>query len=600
MIQHPTQGAIPFNLYGYQKDMIRAYQANRYVIVLSARQTGKEQPHTSKIAIPGGWTTMGNIQPGNIVLTPDGDRVPVISKHPQGIKDVYVVTLDDGSMAECGLDHLWTVHIPNHNDTQKQTFTLNEIIKYKKLHPNDIIYIPDNPKANFDTQQLSVDPYLLGAIIAGQNTTQNEDIIVTITEEVIKKTIQLKLLTYGYTLDPISGEDNRYTIVDSGDASTYNEYCDIIKINSDDVHIPEEFLVADYTQRILLLQGILDIHGVPISTNGTSFITPYQHLGKNIQQLVWSLGGKCSMTSHSSPQGEIYSLIIIIPSHINCFLLSSKRDRFDDIPEVNLPTRRAIVDITYNRKEESSCITVDHKDQLYITDDYIVTHNSVTSAAYLLWYTMFNFDKTVLIASNKNSNAMEVILRIRYAYENLPNWIKPGVTEDGWNKHLVGFDTDSRVVSTATSDNAGRGMSISLLYLDEFAFVAANVQKQFWKAIAPTLSTGGSCIMTSTPNGDMNDFAQLWRGANIPHAHKPNVGINGFHPIQVRWNDPPGRDDMFKEEQIDKLGDRVWMQEYECCAGETTVDIQDQNGNNHTISMINLHELLTENMVLQQ
>lgn len=192
------------------------------------------------------------------------------------------------------------------------------------------------------------------------------------------------------------------------------------------------------------------------------------------------------------------------------------------------------------------------------------TGKSVTSAAYLLWYAMFHFDKTILIASNKNANAMEMILRIRYAYENLPNWIKPGVTEDGWNKHNIGFDNDSRIVSTATSDDAGRGMAISLLFLDEFAFVAPGIQKEFWKSIAPTLSTGGTCIMTSTPNGDMNDFAQIWRGANIPHESDPGVGINNFHPIQVYWDEPPGRDEKFKEDEIAKLGERVWMQEYEC------------------------------------
>lgn len=192
------------------------------------------------------------------------------------------------------------------------------------------------------------------------------------------------------------------------------------------------------------------------------------------------------------------------------------------------------------------------------------TGKSVTSAAYLLWYAMFHFDKTVLIASNKNANAMEMILRIRYAYENLPNWIKPGITEDGWNKHNVGFDNDSRIVSTATSEDAGRGMAISLLFLDEFAFVPASVQEEFWTSILPTLSTGGSCIMTSTPNGDMNKFAQLWRGANIPHPDIPNVGVNGFHAIQVKWDQPPGRGEKFKKETIAKLGERKWMQEYEC------------------------------------
>jgi hypothetical protein len=184
------------------------------------------------------------------------------------------------------------------------------------------------------------------------------------------------------------------------------------------------------------------------------------------------------------------------------------------------------------------------------------TGKSVCSAAYLLWYAMFHFDKTILIASNKNSNAMEMILRIRFAYESLPHWLKPGILEDGWNKHEIGFDNGSRIVSTATSEDSGRGMSISLLFLDEFAFVSPGIQDEFWTSIAPTLSTGGSCIMTSTPNGDMNIYAQIWRGAQ--------VRANGFYPIEVKWDEPPGRDATFKEEETGRIGERRWSQEYDC------------------------------------
>jgi len=184
------------------------------------------------------------------------------------------------------------------------------------------------------------------------------------------------------------------------------------------------------------------------------------------------------------------------------------------------------------------------------------TGKSITSAAYLLWVAMFQFDKTLLIASNKNSNAMEMIYRIRYAYENLPLWLKPGVLEDGWNKHNVGFDNGSRIISTATSDDSGRGGSFSLVFLDEFAFVAPAVQDEFWTSIAPTLSTGGSCIITSTPNGDSDIFAELWRGAEL--------GNNGFAHQYVPWDAPPGRGEEFKKAEIGKIGERKWKQEYEC------------------------------------
>ena len=184
------------------------------------------------------------------------------------------------------------------------------------------------------------------------------------------------------------------------------------------------------------------------------------------------------------------------------------------------------------------------------------TGKSTVSSMYLLWFAMFQFDKNVLIASNKNKGAMEMISRIQYAYKNLPLWIKPGIMDDGWNKHAIKFDNDSSIESEATSETSGRGESISLLYLDEFAFVKPNVAEEFWGSIAPTLSTGGDCIISSTPNGDINIFAQLWRGAKVE--------ANDFIPQFVAWDAPPGRGEKFKAQMIAKFGERKWLQEFEC------------------------------------
>lgn len=193
------------------------------------------------------------------------------------------------------------------------------------------------------------------------------------------------------------------------------------------------------------------------------------------------------------------------------------------------------------------------------------TGKTTVAVAYLLWFACFHFDKTILVTSRANEHAMEIIMRIRFAYENLPHFIKPGVKEDAWNKHEVGFDNNSRIISSATSENAGRGYSISLLYVDELAFVPPNIQQEFWASISPTLSTGGSVIITSTPNGDLDLFSELWRGANIPDPkNNEGLGVNQFKPTRVYWDQPPGRDEKFKEEQIAKLGEIKWKQEFLC------------------------------------
>lgn len=190
------------------------------------------------------------------------------------------------------------------------------------------------------------------------------------------------------------------------------------------------------------------------------------------------------------------------------------------------------------------------------------TGKTETSCAFLLWYAIFNPDKTVLIASNKSTNAMELIGKIRYAYEELPSWLKPGIDADNWNKHMLSFDNKSRIVSTTTSKDSGRGLAISLIYCDELAFVKPHVQEEFWDSILPTISTGGAMIITSTPNGDSNLFARMWFTAigKVPEEREDDA----FIPLHVKWDQPPGRDDKFKRTMIDKLGERKWQQEFEC------------------------------------
>lgn len=275
---------------------------------------------------------------------------------------------------------------------------------------------------------------------------------------------------------------------------------------------------------------------------------------KTVEYQVWEI----KTTNHSLTCADDH--IVILADESECF---AKNLRIGD--KIKTDSGNEVV-VSINIMDEWV-----HMYDLEILDDRhlyytngILSHNTVSSMAYLLWFAMFNFEKTVLIASNKNDNAMECIYRIRFMYERLPHWLKPGLTDDGWNKHSVGFDNNSRIISTATSENSGRGFAISLLYCDEFAFVRDTVQQEFWTSMAPTLATGGACIITSTPNGDSNIFAQLWRGANIPNTADSEIGSNGFYPIQVRWDEPPGRDAKFRDEEMAKIGELRWKQEYEC------------------------------------
>jgi hypothetical protein len=129
------------------------------------------------------------------------------------------------------------------------------------------------------------------------------------------------------------------------------------------------------------------------------------------------------------------------------------------------------------------------------------TGKTETICAYLLWYAIFNEDVTVMVVSNKSDNAKEIIGKIQYAYEELPDWLKPGIDEDSWNKHECKFDNSSRIIATTTSADSGRGYAISLLYCDEYAFVKSNVQEEFWTSILPTISCLRGDTILFTQNG---------------------------------------------------------------------------------------------------
>lgn len=193
------------------------------------------------------------------------------------------------------------------------------------------------------------------------------------------------------------------------------------------------------------------------------------------------------------------------------------------------------------------------------------TGKTTCAAVYLAWYAMFNPDQTILIAAHKYTGAQEIMQRIRYVYELCPDHIRAGVTN--YNKGSIEFENGSRIVSATTTGNTGRGMSISLLYCDEFAFVQPNVATDFWTSISPTLATGGRAILTSTPNSDEDTFATIWKQAEDKFdefGNEQDVGSNGFHSFRSYWTEHPDRDEIWKQEELGRIGEERFRREYDC------------------------------------
>ena len=180
---------------------------------------------------------------------------------------------------------------------------------------------------------------------------------------------------------------------------------------------------------------------------------------------------------------------------------------------------------------------------------------STTIIAYLLHYILFNPTVNIAILANKAAVARDLLGRLQLAYEQLPKWLQQGVMS--WNKGSLELENGSKILASSTSASAVRGGSYNIIFLDEFAYVPANVAEQFFSSVYPTISAGTTTkvIIVSTPHG-MNMFYKLWMDAENER--------NSYVPIEVHWSEIPGRDVAWKEETIKNTSQSQFNSEFEC------------------------------------
>lgn len=180
---------------------------------------------------------------------------------------------------------------------------------------------------------------------------------------------------------------------------------------------------------------------------------------------------------------------------------------------------------------------------------------TTTTAATILWYVLFHKDFSAAILAHKEKQAREILGRIKNMYEHLPLWIQQGIVE--WNKSKIILANGSKVMAASTSATTIRGETQSLVYLDEFGFVAPHIQEEFFGSVYPTVSSGQTTkvLITSTPNG-MNLFYKIW--------HEAELKKNDYTTVSVHWSMVPGRDEAWKEQTIRNTSPRQFQQEFEC------------------------------------
>jgi hypothetical protein len=207
--------------------------------------------------------------------------------------------------------------------------------------------------------------------------------------------------------------------------------------------------------------------------------------------------------------------------------------------------------------------------KLLQNNEYTITNKSrqlgisTLVSAYSLWLMLFHRDKNVLAIATKQETAKNIVTKIRFAYQSLPNWLKIKTVED--NRLSLRLANGSQVKAVAASPDAGRSEAVSLLILDEAAFIE-NIDIIF-TAAQQTLATGGQCIAVSTPNGTGNWFHKTFSASQLSE--------NKFLPISLPWTVHPERNQTWRDEQDKILGIRAAAQECDCSfttSGETVIE----------------------------
>lgn len=365
---------------------------------------GKAQPINAKVLTSTGWTTMGDLKVGDQVMTPSGEAVAVLKTFPQGKKDIYTITFHDGSKTECCLEHLWKVYASKYSTCKatEQVISTQELIslqkKMKEKGYNNNISIPMISSIEQPAQPLPIAPYVLGALIGDGTFTGSSPRITSADPEIINRVANL--LDEQLTVKQISNIEIEHLIVQKNPKHLNVQHAGMssnsLMVNirqlglnrrgSHEKFIPEIYKRGSIEQRKELLRGLLDTDGTAGKKNGISFCSTSFQLIKDVQEIVWSLGG-CASISNRFPtydyKGSMcdgrpaYDLHIAIENPSELFSLERKKIRcLNKFGDERVTLRRRLKSIEHTSYEEAKCILIDHPDHLYITDDYIVTHNT--------------------------------------------------------------------------------------------------------------------------------------------------------------------------------------------------------------------------------
>lgn len=415
-------------LYEFQVESARALErAGGKLGIFHEMGLGKEQSLDSIVYTLNGPKKMGDIQLEDKVISDNGKPYSVIGIYPQGIKPIYKISFSDGSSTECGEEHIWAVNTPMRK-YRDQPF----IIKKTKELKDDLIlsgsinykwFIPITKPVEFERYDPPIDPYQMGCLLGDGSFVNGVVNITTIDSEISNKFDWTRQSDITYFLD----KSYLFRIRELG----------LENRRSDKKFLPDIYKYNSKEIRLEVLRGLMDTDGSIWNNGVIEYTTVGKQLASDVLFLVESLGGTARISVKEEPKyiykGE--TLIgkpcyrIIISLNLNPFKLKRKAEKW--VPRIKYNPTRAIISIKYIGDKKCQCIAVDSPSHLYLTDNFIVTHNTIIALAYLLYHLEASPFLWVTRSGIKYQHAKEIVRILgKNAFPQIINSSKQGLIPD--------------------------------------------------------------------------------------------------------------------------------------------------------------------------
>lgn len=532
---------------------------------------GKAAPLDEPVLTPFGFRKMGDIKVGDLVTGADGKAERVIQIHPQGEMDVYCIKFIDGAETRCTAQHLWLskeAHKSSKSDTRelgnwrvRDTKTLIEMLKKGKN-----ILIPMTKPVTYTVGRYGgkIKPYTLGVLL-GDGCLSGSSITVTKNDDEIFENISRD----GYDIAPVKTKNHAKTYI-FHNFKEERRYLSLHKLRctAKGKYIPKGYKYAPPEYRLALIQGLMDTDGYADNRGHCEYCTISPRLAKDMQELIWSIGGKATIREKiptcTFPDGtkkacdKAYVVYIQTGDNAQLFRLKRKKNRCQG-KKFNggySEMLRRIISIEPCGKEVCQCITVDSPDGLYVTKDYIVTHNSFALLLEPLRYMDVEGYKAVVFRQNYTQIMAAGGLwdESSKMYRLLSNAVATMSPKAHWTfggKAVINFDYLAR------DDDVYKwqGSQICFIGFDELTHFS---EKQFFYMLSRNRST---CGVKPYVRATCNPDADSWVAKFIAWWIDPDTG----YPIKERSG---------VKRYFTRVDDTViWGDTAEECAEKSGVDI---------------------------